>query len=60
MYKEVFIKGYYRVSGVFVGPHIRQIKIKGHRGTKGVVKSYSSVDKNQLTFNFSGKTIWKQ
>ena len=57
MYREVFIKGYYRVSGVFVGPHIRQIKIKGHIGMKGAIKSYSSVDKNQLTFNFSGKTI---
>jgi hypothetical protein len=57
VYREVFIKGYYRVSGVFVGPHIRQIKIKGPRGNKGVVKSYRSVDKNQLTLNFSGKTL---
>jgi len=57
VYREVFIKGYYRVTGVFVGPHIRQIKIKGYKGVKGGVRSYSSVDKNQLTFNFSGKTI---
>jgi len=57
VYREVFIKGYYRVSGVFVAPHIRQIKIKGYIGSNGVIKSYNSVDKNQLTFNFSGKTI---
>jgi hypothetical protein len=57
VYKEVFIKGYYRISGVFVGPHIRKIKIKGYSGSRTTVRSYSSVDKNQLTFNFSGKTI---
>ena len=59
MYKEVFIKGYYRKSGMFVGPHIRKIKIKGHRGSKRIVKSYMSVDKNQLCFDFSGVTIDK-
>ena len=57
MYKEVFIKGYYRVSGIFVSPHIRKIKIKGYRGNRGTVRSYNSVDKNQLVFDFSGKTI---
>ena len=51
MYKEVFIKGYYRVSGIFVSPHIRN---------RRTVRSYNSVDKNQLVFDFSGKTIWKQ
>ena len=56
MYKEVFVKGYYRISGVFVSPHIRKIKIKGYSGNKGTLRSYSSVDKNQLTFDFSGKT----
>ena len=57
MYKEVFIKGHYRSGNIFVSPHIRKIKIKGYRGNKGLVRSYSSVDKNQLTFDFSGKTI---
>lgn len=57
MYREVFIKGYYRKSGVFVSPHIRKIKIKGYRGSKRIVKSYMSVDKNQLVFDFSGFTI---
>jgi hypothetical protein len=57
MYKEVFIKGYYRVNGIFVSPHIRKIKIKGYKGNKRVVRSYNSVDKNQLVFDFSGKTI---
>tara|TARA_R110000824_G_scaffold247906_1_gene436983 strand:+ start:3388 stop:3561 length:174 start_codon:yes stop_codon:yes gene_type:complete len=57
VYKEVFVRGYYRSGNIFVSPHIRKIKIKGYRGNKGGIKSYSSVDRNQLTFNFSGKTI---
>ena len=57
MYREVFIKGYYRVSGVFVSPHIRKIKIKGYRGNRRTIRSYNSTDKNQLVFDFSGKTI---
>ena len=56
MYKEVFIKGYYRKNGIFVSPHIRKIKIKGHKRNKGILKSYRSVDKNQLCFDFSGFT----
>ena len=57
MYKEVFIKGYYRTGGVFVSPHIRKIKIKGNNILTNTIKSYQSADPNQLTFNFSGKTI---
>lgn len=56
MYKEIFVKGHYRKGGVFVGPHIRKIKIKGPKNLKGTIKSYSSIDPDQLTFNFSGKT----
>jgi hypothetical protein len=56
VYKEVFVKGYYRIGGIFVSPHIRKIKVKGTKKTKGLVKSYKSADPNQLTFNFSGKT----
>ena len=56
MYKEVFIKGYYRVSGIFVSPHIRKIKIRGPRYMKGTIKSYNTTNPNQLTFNFSGIT----
>jgi hypothetical protein len=57
VYKEVFVKGYYRKSGVFISPHIRKIKIsRKFRGVR-LLKSYSSVDKNQLSLNFSGKTI---
>jgi len=57
VYKEVFIRGYYRKSGVFVSPHIRKIKIKGYRGNRRTVRSYNSADKNQLVFDFSGFTI---
>jgi len=57
VYKEVFIKGYYRNGGVFVSPHIRKIKIKGNNRLTNTIKSYQSADPNQLTFNFSGKTI---
>tara|TARA_R110002020_G_scaffold24429_1_gene80509 strand:+ start:240 stop:419 length:180 start_codon:yes stop_codon:yes gene_type:complete len=57
VYKEVFIKGYYRKSGIFVSPHIRKIKIKGYKGSKRILKSYMSVDKNQLCFDFSGFTL---
>tara|TARA_B100000902_G_scaffold294699_1_gene281419 strand:+ start:2851 stop:3021 length:171 start_codon:yes stop_codon:yes gene_type:complete len=56
VYKEIFVKGHYRKGGIFVGPHIRKIKIKGPKNLKGVIKSYNSIDPNQLTFNFSGKT----
>ena len=56
MYKEIFVKGYYRKSGIFIGPHIRKIKV-GKTNNIRILKSYSSVDKNQLAFDFSAKTI---
>jgi hypothetical protein len=57
IYKEVFVKGYYRKNGVFISPHIRKIKVsRKFKGTK-ILKSYQSVDKNQLSLNFSGKTL---
>lgn len=56
MYKEIFIKGHYRVGRVFVSPHIRKVKVKGYANLKNTIKSYRSADPGQLTFDFSGKT----
>jgi hypothetical protein len=56
MYKEIFVNGYYRKNGIFVSPHIRKIKI-GKVTNLRILKSYSSVDQNQLAFDFSGKTL---
>ena len=56
MYKEVFVKGYYRKNGVFVSPHIRKIKIRGPKHMRGTIKSYNTTNPNQLAFNFSGIT----
>ena len=56
IYKEVFIKGYYRQNGQFVSPHIRKIKVSNKFPKRGVVKSYNTADENQLCFNFSGIT----
>jgi|TARA_B100001564_G_C20304525_1_gene518463 hypothetical protein len=56
VYKEVFIKGYYRKNGQFVSPHIRNVRVSNKFSKTRVIKSYQTADKNQLTFNFSGKT----
>lgn len=56
IYKEVFIKGYYRKNGQFVSPHIRKIKISNRFSKTNIIKSYRTVDGNQLCFNFSGIT----
>ena len=55
MYREVFVRGYYRKNGVFVGPHLRRIKVGVNSNITGL-KSYHSADKNQLAIDFSGKT----
>jgi len=56
LYREVFIKGYYRKSGVFVSPHIRKV-MQGTTNSKTTrLHSYQTADKNQLAFDFSGKT----
>ena len=56
IYKEIFIKGYYRKNGQFISPHIRKIKISNKFSKTKVVKSYQSPDGNQLCLNFSGIT----
>ena len=59
MYREVFIKGYYRKNGIFVSPHIRKV-MSGTLKTKvSRLYSYRTADKNQLAFDFSGKTTMK-
>ena len=56
MYREVFIKGYYRKNGIFVSPHIRKV-MQGKVNTQATrLHSYRTADKNQLAFDFSGKT----
>ena len=55
-YKEVFVKGHYRMGHIFVSPHIRKIKVRGPRNMKGTIKSYNTTNPNQLVFNFSGIT----
>lgn len=59
IYKEIFVKGYYRNNGQFVSPHIRKVKISNKYPKTKVVRSYRTVDENQLCFNFSANTVNK-
>jgi|TARA_B100000287_G_scaffold283704_1_gene267335 hypothetical protein len=49
--KEVKVKGYYRKNGVWVGPHIRTLKVKPKTTKIKLTKTiYNNPDQLELPF----------